>query len=294
MNTRGWLIAAWLVVGHAVLGGLYWGLLQIPESNALMLTASLVTALAMIAWTGTVEAVGIAGWSHEGSVGSLAVAGLRKAVWIVPALAVFAVVWLLTGAASLWLGAHRGEMDAWIIAKLGWTETGWLHTTVGWTVWIVRYGLGVALAVACLAAGVLRGISAVLRLGWVGPGLTRWSPVVTAGALLVGFYLPWRYVVYWRPASLPPTAAQPAFASAKLAVVYVVMNVAWLVVLWWAARVATPASAAAAAVASKGHEVAGVDPSAPLDPVPLVEEDLPLTPPPSVEDNTAPDSRRDS
>jgi hypothetical protein len=45
--------------------------------------------------------------------------------------------------------------------------------------------------------------------------------------------------VDWRPKSLPDTWAQPAFSGVKLTVLFVVMNVAIAVVLWWAFRKAS-------------------------------------------------------
>lgn len=56
-----------------------------------------------------------------------------------------------------------------------------------------------------------------------------------AFALFVGIWLPWQ-AVYWRPASLPPTWAQPVFAALKLLMLFVVANVAWAFILKMASR----------------------------------------------------------
>lgn len=236
MIKRAIVITAWLVAGHAVLGAMYWGVLLIPESNVLMLGASLFTFLAMIAWGGAVQAVALRWWGPAAPGASAAGAGMRRAGWFIPALAVFAACWLVTGYVIDWLPAHAGEVDAWIIAKTGWTGTAPLHAAAGWAVWFLRYGVGVSLAAACMAAGTITGASAVFGFHWLRRGLSWQTLLITTAALLAGFVYPWHRFVDWRPASLPATWAQPAFAAAKLGVLFVIMNAAWAVVLWWAAR----------------------------------------------------------
>ena len=242
MIKRAIVITAWLVVGHAILGGLYWGLLQIPESNVFMLTLSAVTALAMLVWAGTVEAVGVLGWTHGGSAMSAVAAGARRAAWIVPALVVFGLLWLLTGFCGNWLGAHGTEIEAWLMAKFGWADVSWLHTTLAWILWFVRYVFGVSLGAALLAAGVVEGAAAAVRFAWVKRAFDWRTFLLVTFALLVGFYLPWRYVVYWRSESLPSTWVEPTFATVKLLAVFVVMNTAWAIVLGRAAKQAGPAA----------------------------------------------------
>ena len=56
MIKRGMAIAVWLIVGHAILGALYWLLLQIPESNVFMLVVSLLIVIIMLVWAGAVQA----------------------------------------------------------------------------------------------------------------------------------------------------------------------------------------------------------------------------------------------
>lgn len=234
--TRRWIaIIAWLTIGHGLLGGLYWLLLQIPESNAFMLAASACVVLAALAWAGFVESVAVLGWTHDGPLAALASAGVRRAAWIVAALAVYVVVRVAAGTAGGWLTAHRGEIDAWLIARTGWTKTQGLHATLAWIVWFVRYGIGVALGAALLSALVLRGARALASLEWLKAACGWRTLLITAGVLWAGIWLPWHYVE-WRPASLPPTAVQPAFAAVKLSVLFIVANVAWAVVLWRAAR----------------------------------------------------------
>jgi hypothetical protein len=239
--SKRWItITAWLLAGHAILGGLYWLLLQVPESNTFMLALSVLVVAGGLAWTGYVESVGVKGLCSSGTVGSALASGLRSAVWILPALMVFLAMWALTGFVENWFTAHRGENDAWLMLRFGWTKTEALHSAVAWLVWFVRYGIGLSVAVALLAAAVWRGAAAVLSPAWLARAFHWKTLLITAAALWAGIWLPWHFVE-WRPASLPHTWAQPTFAAAKLFLFFVVMNVAWAVVLWRAARQAAPA-----------------------------------------------------
>jgi hypothetical protein len=232
--TRTGAVVAWLVAGHTLVGGLYWLLLQVPESNAWMLASSLFIVLAALVMTGVVDETAILAWtSNEPMVLALRTA-LPRAWLVVLPLAVFGCVWWLTGTAQDWLARHAGEIDAWIIAELGWTKTATLHTSLAWVLAFVRYGAGTSLAVALLASVARRGLHGVTS-PWLRHGLT-WKPLaIIAAVLFVGVWLPWQ-AVYWRPASLPPTWVQPAFAAVKLGVIYLVGNLAWAVVLRTASR----------------------------------------------------------
>lgn len=232
--TRTRAIVAWLVAGHLLVGGLYWLLLQVPESNAWMLAASLAIVLATLLLGGVIEETAILAWTASEPMGvALKTAFLRAWLVVLP-LAVFGCVWWLTGAADNWLARHAGQIDAWIIAKVGWTGTAGLHTTMAWVVAFVRYGIGTSLAVALLASLATQGLCGATS-SWLRRGLA-WKPLVIISAvLLAGVWVPWQ-AAYWRPASLPATWVQPAFASVKLIVLYVVGNLAWAVVLRTASR----------------------------------------------------------
>lgn len=236
MNTRGFVITAWLVVGHALLGLLYWLLLQIPESNVFMLAASAVVVLAMVLWAGVIQVVALVGRQDGSTVVGTAAAGLPRSLWIVPPALVFLLVWYATGLANTWLAAHRGEIDAWFIARRGWTDVAWLHTTLGWLVWVVRFGCGVSLGAALLAGLVTTGAGALANAAWLKRAFHWKTLLLTTAVLFIGVWLPWRYVVHWRPESLPVSWVQPAFAAVKLSLVFVVMNAAWACILRHAGR----------------------------------------------------------
>jgi hypothetical protein len=232
--TRIGATVAWLCAGHAIVFGLYWLLLQVPESNAWMLGASVLVIALGVLVLGIVEMMAILALKPVDPMGAALKTSLRRAWLAIFPLAVFGIVWWVTGAATRWLGLHSGEIDAWIIAKTGWTRTAGLHTVLDWLVAFVRYGLGTSLAVAWLAALASRGVKG-LASNWLRDGLAWKRLLIVSAALFAGWWLPWQ-AVYWRPESLPPTWVQPAFAAVKLAVLYVVANVAWAVVLRAAPR----------------------------------------------------------
>ena len=227
-------VLAWLCAGHAVVGGLYWLLLNIPESNAWMLGASLAVVLAAVWMAGLVEMTAMLALGGDLPPTSAPRRAAGRAWLIAFPIVVFAAIWWVAGSAADWHARHAGEIDAWLIAKAGWTRTAWLHSGLTWLLAFVRYGIGTSLALALLAsvsAGSLRGIGAA----WIPRGLAWRHLLVISLALLVGLWLPWQ-AVYWRPASLPSTWVQPAFAAAKLLVLYVIGNLAWAVALRTAAR----------------------------------------------------------
>ncbi|MCX6552351.1 MAG: hypothetical protein NTY02_15340 [Acidobacteria bacterium] len=235
MKTRFAAIVAWLVTGHLLIGGLYWLLLQVPESNVFMLTASLLIVVAATLLVGAIEQVGLRACSPAEPFRAALAPSIRRSWLVIFPVVLFTIVWYATAHVELWSSAHAGEIDAWIIAKLGWTKTSGLHTTIDWFIAFVRYGIGVALAVALMASLAVNGVRGALDAGWIRRGCS-WRLLLTATvALFVGFWLPWQQV-YWRPASLPATWIQPAFATAKLVLLFVAANVAWAVILFVASR----------------------------------------------------------
>ena len=237
-------VVVWLLAGHAVVGGLYWSLLLVPESNAWMLTFSaLLVALVVVAF-GWVETAAALTWTGRYPFGSRMRRALRGVPAMVVGIVVFGLVWWLTGWVLGWADDHRGEIYAALMARFGWTRTGWVHATIAWAVWVVRYPIGLSLGLAPLVAAAVDGFPALLRLGWVLRALAPVRLALTAVCLLAFVWLPW-HAVYWRPKALPATWLQPAFVTAKLLIIYVLMNVGWALILktaaWGSAR---PAAAA--------------------------------------------------
>ena len=232
---------AWLVLGHAVLAALFWGLLQVPESTAFMVALSALVVAVLIVVAAEVEVFALL-WPrrvHAADVASSTPASgkatrIQRMVRAVPAflvaLAVFGVFFGATGRAAAWLTAHRGEIDAWMIAHLKTVGTAPLHATLAWIVWFVRYGLGISISLALLWHLATAGWKSLGRFAWLWAGLRPGRVLLVALWMLVFVWLPWQGV-YWRPKSLPPTWLEPAFVTTKLVVIYVLGNVGWALAL---------------------------------------------------------------
>lgn len=244
MIRRSIAIVAWLVAGHVVLGGLYWALLQTPESNVFMLTTSALLVLLMLIGVGIVEGVGLMAWQHAGGVAGLIGGVARRVFWVVPALAVFAALWWVTGVHLRYFEVHAGEIDAWFIAKTGWVRTAWFHVGMQWIGYFLRFVVGVALALSLFAAGLGQSWAGAARGGWLARAFS-WRTLAIVGLALLAIWAgPWQ-LAYWRPSGLPSTWMQPTFAGAKLVVLFVVANALWALVLWAIGRAMTPKSEAA-------------------------------------------------
>jgi hypothetical protein len=227
-------IVAWLSAGHLLVAGLYWLLLQVPESNVWMLASSAAIVVATLLLGGIIESTAILAWTSSEPMSAALKTAVRRGWLVVLPLAVFACVWWMTGTAQDWLARHAGQIDAWIIAAFGWTKTAGLHTAMARVIACARYGIGTSLAVALLAALARQGPRGATS-SWPLRGLA-WKPLAIVSAVLfVGVWAPWQ-AAYWRPASLPPTWVQPAFAAVKLFAIYIVGNLAWAVVLRTASR----------------------------------------------------------
>jgi hypothetical protein len=230
MMSRLFAVAGWLAAGHAVLFGIFWLLLLVPESNVAMLTASALLALVLVALASWIEAVGLLAWRHAGPLRSLA----RRAVGATPAVLggalLFALVWWATGLAGSAWASHRTEVDAWLMLHAGWTRTARLHAGVGWVLAFVRYVLGLSFGVGLASAAARGGTRALAGAAWLRRAVSlRRVAVVTASVFLL-FWLPWR-AVDWRPAWLSPDWQEVAFVSLKLGVLYLVANAGWAVIL---------------------------------------------------------------
>jgi hypothetical protein len=221
--------ALWLLVGHALLGGVYWGLLNVPESNVAMLAISAFLSLLLFVGAAVVQATAVR--IVAPAVSPRSIAALAASV---PAFVIAAVIWLAFSWLAGWLGArhteHAGEIDAWLIAHGDWTRTAWLHRGIEVVIWILRYVIGVSLAVGFFVTWVLDGVGEAIRprrfvaaLGWK-------RLLFTAAAIVVLVWLPWR-VAYWRP-PMSPTFVQPLFAAVKLGLIALIAHIGWALVLW--------------------------------------------------------------
>ena len=204
----------WLLAGAAVAGGVFWAFLSTPESNIFTLALSAILLLALyfvVALTvnGAVLAWHRRGWSF-GAFGS--------ALWGVPAFVVpvliVALAWLLAGGTEGWVERNQGPISAFFIARFGWSDVLWLFTAVEWAARWVRWILGPMIAMVWLR----RALTESWRPGWplVREGLSPLRLLVATAAFFVLAYLPWVYLVPWRPRWIPTDSIELAFVAVKL------------------------------------------------------------------------------
>lgn len=233
-------VVGWLLAGHALLGGIYWMLLNVPESNTVALAASALLALLLLVGAGIVDTTALLAlrpsWPWRRA--------LTRSVALLPMFLLALLLWLAVSWTCGWLeavhDARRGEIDAWLIARFDWTNTAGLHRTIDHALTFVRYIVGLSLAVGLLGTAAFDGAGAALRLRWLWSSLTR-QVVVVAVAVFGLIWLPWQ-AVYWHPRVIPATSTELAFVSAKLLVLALLTHLGWALVLWSAQR-DTPARA---------------------------------------------------
>ena len=221
----------WLLLGHTLLATVYWGLLNVPESNVLMLAASALLALVVVAGAAVVQGVAVrslAAGSAPRSARTLVATG-------VPAFIASMAVWLacswIAGWIGAWHSAHAGEIDAWLIAHGDWTRTAWLHRGIELALGFLRYVVGVSLAVGLFVTWVMGGLSEALRPRRFAAAL-NWKRLLVVTIAVVGLmWLPWQ-AVSWRPGSLPATFVEPLFATIKLGLITLIIHAGWAFILW--------------------------------------------------------------
>ena len=195
-----------------------------------MLVLSAVIAVLLVVGAGVIQANALLQIATDRPWRERLILAAKRSGTLVVAIAVWLGVSWMCGWVDSWHEAHRGEIDAWFIAHLDWTNIAWLHRTIDWLLRFVRYVIGTSLAVALLAAGVMEGAAGVLRLRWIRAAMSPIRLVTIAAIVALFFWLPWR-AAWWRPTFLPPNAIEPAFGAAKLTVLAVVMHIGWALIL---------------------------------------------------------------
>ncbi len=234
MSWRLPLVSLWIAVGYGVPAGLFWALLQVPESSAWMLGLSASLALAIFVALLWVTGGVLLAWHPQITPMRAFVSGLSASLAVAAGALLFGAIWWATLAALTWHAAHAGEIDAVIIARTGASNTAWLHRAIVWTIWILRWGPGFTLALSLAAWIAASGTAAIGAAGWVRAAFhpKRWTVILALAALCV--MLPWRFV-YWRPAHLNLTT-EPWFVGAKLGAMVLLASIAWALMI----RVVTP------------------------------------------------------
>jgi hypothetical protein len=230
-------LVLWLAAGHALAGAAYTALINVPESSVPMLALSLVLASLALVLTAVTDGAAVRVLASGGDVWHAAAQARGDVGWLVAAGIVFVLFWSLGGRIDAWHAAHRGEIDAWLIASAGMTRSGWLHQALDGAVFLLRGVLGVSAAVAAFVAGARRGFAGIARLGWLRLAVSREQFGLTALAVILLIALPLR-ALFWRPLGLPPNWIETVVAGSKLLLIYLVLNLGWLLVLLAGVRAA--------------------------------------------------------
>jgi hypothetical protein len=223
-------VVCWLFLGHLALGGVYWLLLLVPESNVLALGTSFLLALVLVIGACLIEVTG-ALWLRPDWRWRQAFVRSPRALpaFIVACLLLLAIYWIV-GAMQLRYEARTGELDAWLIAKFNWTRTGWLHRTLSLLFDALKHVLGLSLAVS-LVVFAAEGFAEIFRLRWLRRALSPGQLAIVTLVVVGLFWLPWQYI-YWRPAMIPPNTMELLFNGAKLVIVALLLNLGVALLLW--------------------------------------------------------------
>jgi hypothetical protein len=215
------IAVVWLLCGEAIAGALFWTLLGVPESSAWTLALSLLLTLLILTsllWTaGGVFAL----WRQPPAPVAAALRRApRHAVAVLAGSVLFFTAWWATAQAMAWHQAYAGQIDAWIIANSGRSETKVLHHSIDWAIWTVRWGIGLTLALSLIAEIIANGWVAFGRARWVGRACHPKLWLTMAALVLLTQFLPWQHVA-WRPHRLN-LSAEPWFVGAKLTTIALV------------------------------------------------------------------------
>ncbi len=232
-------VVCWLFVGHLALGGLYWLLLNVPESNVLALGTSALLVLLIVLGIGTVDVTGLVWLRPDRRFRAALGSSLRVLPVFLLALALWCVINWIAGAIEVRYEARTGEITAWFIAKFNWTRTNWVHRLIPLLIDGIRYVLGVSLVVSLVAAAAMDGFLAIFRPRWLLRALSPGSLVIIAVSIAALIWLPWQYV-YWRPAAIPANVTELLFNGLKLALIGLLAHIGWALVLWAPQRHNTP------------------------------------------------------
>jgi hypothetical protein len=228
-------VAATLLAGHAVLAALYVALLNVSEATAWLLavTAALVVLIGLVLlWTHVAAALL---WLPGGTWRAAVMTAPRRLHWGALAAGVLGLAWLATAWLAGWHATSRGTIDAALMAQFNWAETASLHHAIAALIFVLRYGIGLSIALAALAAGLIGGRRALASPTWARRALNPVTWLLLATVVFTFGVLPWQYA-YWRPTWVRGGWTELAFIGAKLGSIAALMAVGWALALWLALR----------------------------------------------------------
>jgi hypothetical protein len=233
--------ALWLLAGAAVVFGLYWLLLNTPESNmpALVASALLVLSIVVIAALVVNVALGLASGAR---FGASVLAAARGVHWVILAAIPAALLWWAIVRTDRWVLDHAGEINAWFIARFGWADISPLMRAELWVSRCLRWSLIPLLALALAGALVDGGTRGFVSRCRQVLSLRSMAAAVLAFIALVALPLP---LLAWRP-RVAATWLEPATAAARLVAVALLWTSSAALLMLLAAPPRTPATGARA------------------------------------------------
>lgn len=224
------LAICWLAAGHALGLALFWGLVNVPESNVWMLALSavlvvLIGQLAITLYASTVL------WL-QGTGGLVAAARAASTRWL-PAVAgavLGGLIWWTGHAIAGALTARAGEIDAWVIAQFNSSDTAGLHRALTVLTGFVQYVAAPAIGATAFCVALFDGVSNLRVWAWLARAVSVRALSQTAVAVLLLIWGPWQ-LAYWRPTLLPANMAEIVFAVVKLGTIFTVANLGVVLLL---------------------------------------------------------------
>jgi hypothetical protein len=209
-------IAAWLAIGGAVVFGFWWLFLNTSEADLFRLILSGLYLLLSAATAGVVANTAMMLAAGGGLLLSARVA-IRRLHWFLIGALLVAVGAAATGAADAFVAQRYGEINAWFISAMGWTETQPLFDLLRylsiWLRWVI-----VPVAACAFVSALVRGRGArvaarAVRRAW---GWKTMLIVTAAFVLLVAW--PWR-AAFWVSQPIGPPWTEPVMAGLRLSLI---------------------------------------------------------------------------
>jgi hypothetical protein len=244
---RAAMVVTWLCAGHAIAGGLFVALVNVPDANAALLAGSALLVVAIVAVLALTDATALQwfarGTTLRAAIGRAARAGVPA---LLAAVLLYAAIAAGVHAGDRWHAARSGEIDAWILSVFGSTRTAWVHRGLDALWFALGAIVGVSLALALFSALIVAGVRALFSVAWVRAACSRAQLGTVALAVVVFVALPWR-AAHWRPEGLPPDWTEVAFVAVKLGAIYLLAHIGWALMLFVAGRTAGRATLGPAA-----------------------------------------------
>ncbi len=211
----------WVLSGLVIGGGLFWAFLNTPESTIFTLALSLMLVLLLYAVAAVTTSGLVLGWSRGWTRTSLARSASGLGLFVLP-LTLTMLSWWLTGRVFDWLNAHEGQISAWFIARLNWSDVGWLLNGVRYVGQAIRWIVVPFVALVWLAHLLRHGARPIFTRATLTRAAAPHRLALAGAVAALTIWLPLRYALYWMPSGLPPTWMEPAVAAMKFGAMAVI------------------------------------------------------------------------